>query len=372
MKKNIWEIEILRGFAIFTVVIFHVTFFLTSISILSPLIIVLMFLNVLFGFGVPLFIFLSGFVLSFRYHHSKNYSLLHFYKKRFLILLPPYFIAAIVYMIYFKNYEILSIFYPQSVSPHFWYIPLIMFFYILYPLFSKIVHKFTKRASLVITIFFIVQFISIIIEVLFKLPSILEHSGYFILGMYVYEYYEKFKEKVRINYKILIKVALLILISIIIHTYVFYIVYINRINFNNNRLFYIFYTVSFAYVATIVYTLLILLLLFLALNIKERSSFKRSIFSNLGKYSYGIFLYHYVILLVFYDIFIMLGFNREYYLFYIILFLASIASSTLLIYLISLLPFHQYAIGKIRKYQKRNKLMIFENYILYSSENYYN
>ncbi|MFX1276300.1 MAG: acyltransferase [Promethearchaeota archaeon] len=368
MKNYIREIEILRAFAILAVVIYHVTYFIFYVPNYSPLFIYIFFIFNLNGYGVPLFIFVSGFVLSLRYNHNnKDFSLLQYYKKRFLTIIPPYLIAAIVYlpynMIKYPNYNILTMFFdPTSVASHFWFIGLIIAYYLIYPLIRVIIHKFRSRLSIVLLTFLIIQFIFTTIAGFFKLPNFLEVIGYFFLGMYVHENYDKIKKIIE-NNKIILFSGFIFIISIILQTYSDYTYLTRRID---TTIFIFFNHFYFICSKSIFFIFLFVFLFGLARFINQKSHFIRNMLINLGKYSFGIFLYHYLFLLISYDVFLILGFNREYYSFYILYFLTTFLPSIVLTYLINLLPFHKYVIGTIREDQKQYSLMIIENDLQFS------
>lgn len=83
--------------------------------------------------GVELFLFVSGFGIYFAL--AKKESLLRFYKKRLTRIMPAAIIAGcITYMVHPEEPEAL-------VGFNFWYIRTILIFYLLSPLFLKIIHK---------------------------------------------------------------------------------------------------------------------------------------------------------------------------------------------------------------------------------------
>lgn len=106
------------------------------------------FFNALFNqgdSGVDIFMFLSGWGLYFSY---KKYSILEFYKRRFIRILPLYMIVCLIFVITI-NGNIID--YLSCVTTlgfwtggiwYDWYIPAILLFYMLYPLIGKLTDKF--------------------------------------------------------------------------------------------------------------------------------------------------------------------------------------------------------------------------------------
>lgn len=105
------------------------------------------YLNALFNqgdSGVDIFMFLSGWGLYFSY---KKYSILEFYKRRFIRILPLYMIICLVFIIVIngniKDYlSCISTygFWARGIW-YDWYIPAILLFYLLYPLIGKSTDK---------------------------------------------------------------------------------------------------------------------------------------------------------------------------------------------------------------------------------------
>src|SRR5690606_37927160 len=92
-KPYLHEVDLVRAFAIFAVIIVHATSQtiadLEKATTLCPL---YNFLNIFFKFGTPTFIFFSAFILFYRYENrgwSKQLSK-RFYLKRVQYILVPY------------------------------------------------------------------------------------------------------------------------------------------------------------------------------------------------------------------------------------------------------------------------------------------
>jgi peptidoglycan/LPS O-acetylase OafA/YrhL len=134
----------LKGFAILAIIFSHIGYFLsTDTKFLFPL-------SILAGVGVNLFLFLSGFGLTLS-QIKKPLDLKEFYLKRLLKLFIPLWLILIIFLVIDKL--ILGVAYPPEIiknsflgwypqadiflsfnSP-LWYFTLILFYYLLFPLF---------------------------------------------------------------------------------------------------------------------------------------------------------------------------------------------------------------------------------------------
>ncbi len=137
----------LKGFAILAIVLSHIGYFLVSDHrFLFPL-------SIFAGVGVDLFLFLSGFGLALS-ALRKKLSIGQFYNRRLLKLFIPLWVSIILFFII--DYFFLHLFYgwltmAQTAIAYFphadiytdlnsplWYLTLIVFYYLLFPLlFSK-------------------------------------------------------------------------------------------------------------------------------------------------------------------------------------------------------------------------------------------
>lgn len=87
-KKRIGEIDYLRGFAILAVIATHTSARFIQIPNINLLLIINVIIDVFSHFAVPLFIFISGFVLSLNY--KGPFSKKTYLQKRVKSILPPY------------------------------------------------------------------------------------------------------------------------------------------------------------------------------------------------------------------------------------------------------------------------------------------
>ena len=91
--------DYLRGLAILLVISVYVSSVFTDMNSPSFLYFLYISIGTFSEAAVPLFIFISGFVLFL--HYQKNFSLVTFYKKRFLSVVPQYLIFSTFYLVFF-------------------------------------------------------------------------------------------------------------------------------------------------------------------------------------------------------------------------------------------------------------------------------
>ncbi|MBQ8497222.1 MAG: acyltransferase [Clostridia bacterium] len=96
-------------------------------------------------FGVDIFFFLSGMGLT---HAIEKYSLSVFYQRRFLRILPPYILTAIILMLangwlfpQFLKHLFGVTFFTENIYALLWFVPAISIFYLLFPLYHFIFKK---------------------------------------------------------------------------------------------------------------------------------------------------------------------------------------------------------------------------------------
>lgn len=133
----------LKGFAMLAIIFSHIGYFLISgQNFLYPL-------SILAGVGVNIFLFVSGFGLTFS-ALKKEQSIIGFYKKRLEKLLIPFWITLIIFFIadlfilnryYSLNYIVQSFFgfFPRAdlfidIDSPLWYFTAILFYYLIFPL----------------------------------------------------------------------------------------------------------------------------------------------------------------------------------------------------------------------------------------------
>lgn len=98
MKKRYKEIDILRGIAVFSMILIHTNAYFLSNSIAS-------FLWDNLQFAVPLFIFSSSYIFFLNPIPLNIKSLLLFAKKRLIRLLVPYYFFAVIFLLFVYRYQ---------------------------------------------------------------------------------------------------------------------------------------------------------------------------------------------------------------------------------------------------------------------------
>ena len=137
------ELDFLRVLAMAAVILGHVTAAYihneSSFTLLgmNPA----FFLNQAARFSVPMFFFLSGFSLGLR---EQPLSYPAFLKERFLRILPPYLVWTLIYELWNASLaprRLLRDLLTGQAAPHLYFIPILLQFYLLYPLLRRWVDR---------------------------------------------------------------------------------------------------------------------------------------------------------------------------------------------------------------------------------------
>ena len=302
MNKNnqnwFTEIDYLRAIAIIAVLIIHTTDDTLGVKQLTGLTFSLMYIEELVRFAVPMFVFVSGFVLYNKY--KLELPMKDFYKKRFMVILIPYLIFSVIYYIVNSHLGLLptitldllitSIF-NFDAAGHFWYIKMILTFYIFYPAiiaYYEIIKENFKRYTLpalfssILIMYFLGSFIP---SFGFALDTPFKYLIYFIFGIYINDNYKQVCQSLeRLSLK---KV---ILISVLIISLPFFSMFLcvdPRCNTQFSQ------SIPYYYQLTLISTHILhicvfMLCLYLILLFKPRIP----VLQRTGEYSYGIYLVH--------------------------------------------------------------------------------
>ncbi|MFX0026193.1 MAG: acyltransferase [Candidatus Hermodarchaeota archaeon] len=340
IKGNIKEFDILRGFAIIFVVIIHTFGLVYHYKEGIEYLLTYGIIFIIAQSAVPIFLFISGYFLRLKYINQN--SLKSIFKSRVKKIVLPYLLFSIIYLLY-NNwrfdlntsflegiYQILTF----SVEFHFWFLGLLVFFYIFFPLLNKCFEEFNKFKLLIGSV--ILQLIWIVLEItiykqflsnpnmqiliFFIKYAFISYNFYFILGMYFAENYDQVIDKSN-NKK-----GVFILILFLIPSILLYYFYMDLVYFK---------------LTTMPLSILEILIFYkISLNLKEKKI--GNLFEFFGRYSYGIYLIHPLITSL-------LGYIFEIgALFYLLLFVNVCFFSLSIIYLINLLPYSEILIGKVR------------------------
>jgi len=298
-------------------------------------------------FAVPLFLMLSGATML-----GKEYDLKTFYRKRFVRVLSPFLFWMVAYWVYrwmvlpsshqphtFSSVGLwaVQLLGSEGISKHFWYVYMILFFYLLFPLIGKGVRSLKNRELFWLIIgWALLSFSSRKLSVNFyswtdhypaRLLGYFQYSGYLILGYYL----NKFSITTRSQRGI---AAGLFVLSVVIAS-------VSTWFFSNqaHRLDQSMYgNVTFN-------TMLQVIALFLLVKdttIKNRVLLRmQQLISN---YSYGVYLSHIMVIgiLFQYDIFWTIG-HPAWTLPVLTLF--TLAISLLIVFLLRKLPYGRYISG---------------------------
>ncbi len=201
------EVEYMRGFAALAVIAVHVSMNYTRISAVNLLALLDVFIYIAAHFAVPVFIFVSGWVLAARY--TGDYSPGEFYRRRARTILLPYLFFTALYLVVRVEGTIGFAGVPSlerviealllgTGAYHLWFFALIIQLYLLFPLIARGYDLFDRAGTALFLLFslFLVQILWNVgahlagaylgpewYTVLIRLfPS---HLLYFVLGIHV-------------------------------------------------------------------------------------------------------------------------------------------------------------------------------------------
>jgi surface polysaccharide O-acyltransferase-like enzyme len=355
-EKWIYEMDTLRGIAILAVIAIHTFGYSTPIGTINGLQIANSVIATFSGFAVPLFVFISGYVLSLNYHHQVTAN---YYSKRIRAVIVPYIIFSIFYLLY----ELYGVYagiiqggFPSSLIIVFslltgrygylWFLLMILQLYLLYPLLK--IDKDNRGiliaalvAQLIWTLIggtLIRQFIlflfghsigSFIGDMLTRL-IFLSSIFYFVLGIYM----QRRSINLRSIYLVLIPILTVFLSYSLIRPISEWGLHYNITNIVNIT------SLLHIMAGTILYTLTIITFYNIAI-----SSRLPNVLGSLGKYSFGIYLIHYFFLESIVFLLRKIGITPTEWMFYPILFVGTVAFSIGAIRLIWRLPFSSVIFG---------------------------
>ncbi|MDN7011682.1 acyltransferase [Methanoculleus sp. FWC-SCC3] len=150
------EVEYMRGFAPLAVVAVHISMNYTRIPAVNLLALVNVFIYVAAHFAVPVFVFISGWVLAARY--SGDYPLRGFYRRRARTILLPYLFFTALYLMVTVEGTIGFAGVPSpemaaealllgTAAYHLWFFVLIIQLYLLFPLIMRGYDRFDRSGA---------------------------------------------------------------------------------------------------------------------------------------------------------------------------------------------------------------------------------
>lgn len=285
--------DVIRAFAIIAVVLIHVSgIMMTGNNISSRTYNAAVVINQIARFSVPAFILISGIGLTLSYKKEQGYF--KFLGRRFNKIIPSYILWCLIY-IYFtnKNFEINnvvnSLIYGK-VFYHFYYVPLIVQFYLVYPFIYRLIG--TKRgllASFIITFGIIIftryYIVSDELKWFLDKKNLLDWIFYFSFGAFIGKNLEKFLMLTK-------KYKGLILILFLVSTYIMVYDAASNIRIGKD----LEYAVTFMRPTVVLYSMFLIFFIF---SIEWKENIFMKIVGYISKNSYAIYLSHALILFYF-------------------------------------------------------------------------
>lgn len=362
MNTHVPEMDYLRAFAILAVLAIHVSAGFTAISAINPLMVTNIAIDIFTHFAVPLFIFISGFLLYLKY--QRKYSLKEFYLKRFWRIIPPYLVFTTFYLVFtaaiasFKAgaltlpsvLQILYAYFAAGGYFHLWFFLIIIELYLLYPIIVRVYHFFADRNLSVLFLlislglqwgwqifghFFELHLLGYDLSITDKV--FLCRIFYFALGIFICSHYPKIKEW------ILSKSALVFLVPTILFTVLGSCLWVSAISLYGSLSGGLF---SFAesLIQPISY-LFTFALLFVISNKLSESKGKCKWLLTISLYSFGIYLIHPFFQAGIGFLLKLVGVTQDNVIYYPVTFVAVLLLSMLFVYIVRKFPFYKYIIG---------------------------
>lgn len=357
--------DYLRAFAILAVLAIHVSAGFTAIPNINALMVVNIGIDIFSHFAVPLFIFISGFVLYLKY--QKNYSQKEFYQKRFWRIIPPYLLFTTFYLIFnafiaayktgtFTFPSILQIAYAYLAAGgyyHLWFFLIIIELYLLYPVIIKIYNFFLDRGTdwLFLVLALVLQLGWQIFGANFQLHlfgydlSITNkiffcEIFYLVFGIYICKHYPTIKEWV-LKKSILTFVTPTIIFTIIGSGLWLTGIYIYG-SYNSIP------DISFTFIESLIqplFYLFIFALLFAVSNKITNSNKNFKWLLTVSLYSFGIYLIHPFFQTGLIYVGKIFGITYETIIYYPLTFILTLALSMIFVYIIRKFKYYKYIIG---------------------------
>ncbi len=360
------QVTVLRGIAILAVLSIHVSPFCRALDpagAFGRTIPLYTSIDAISQFAVPLFVFISGFVLYNKYR--SDYSVAAFYKRRIAATLPPYLCLSTfsIVLLYFGIFSsrrqglditdvALKYLTGTSLGP-LWFFILIFQIYLLYPL---IEHVFSRKLAgnrtfpVLIALFALspvsYDFLKSVMVTgnlsLFYVTPVLPYLVYLVLGMYACSRFDRVQHlfQGRGVYWCFLPLFFCLFFEVA-YTYA---------KFGDIPAISPSFTLELlnrtAYTALNI--IMIAISVFFAGSLFRESRYIRAGLSKIGMYSFSIYLTHYYILLVLFAVLQGAGFTS----YYVVLFPAMIVAVVLLSLLVDRtlrrLPYHRFIIGDLK------------------------
>ena len=317
-KPFLPEITYMRGLCMLGVIAIHVG----SMALTNPLANVQLIglLEILSRFSVPAFFFLSAFGLFYHTSIYDSFSYKDFLKRRIQVVLWPYIIWSVLYMIHTAiTLQDFSIFHPSVLIKslifgtgyyHLYFMVILLWFYLFMPLWRWLVRLIEPHPVLWLAVLLLIQigidywssyvagrvlsFSNPYIQYAFDMRlnyCVIFYVWIFLLGAMMAERYEQVME-ILWRYRILLAIGFILSVTCMLGAY-YYVMYVWKYTLLESV-----YTVHQLSPMGVVYTgvgTIFFLFLFYASPMNDGS---RMFWEKIGKCSYGIYLVHPFMLLI--------------------------------------------------------------------------
>ena len=265
-------------------------------------------------FAVPIFFFISAFGLFYNLDMSKTFDYKNFMQRRFKTVLIPYLTWSFFYIIH-DNWHygyglpdisyLLKLIFLGLSKYHLYFLVILLWFYLLMPLWIKIVKNISPKEMIALLIVQIIfdyfsSYSTTLNNLIYSLPEnsflrdllywrlnylVLHYIFIFLLGGYLAVHIDKFFDFIR-NNRITIGLAFILsLISLM--TYHYILIFIQKLPLEA--------AVNTAHQLSplgIIYTITASIFFFTLFSFAKFSENVKSILSILGKHSYFAYLFH--------------------------------------------------------------------------------
>ncbi len=213
-KERLPQLDFFRALAIIGVLHVHATSDATIDAADTSIYYVFNFLNLMFKYGTPAFIFLSSFVLFYNYFDRPLTGKLisGFYKKRILYILLPYILISALYLFY-KLYtrgllgepvmmllrDYVDAIFSGTAWTHLYFVFISVQFYILFPLMLVLLKNYRWMARWAIVIGLVVEWAWVFgnkyeFQYANKGSIAFSYFAYYMLGAFVAIYFQPFRQ----------------------------------------------------------------------------------------------------------------------------------------------------------------------------------
>ena len=310
------ELDYLRGFAALAVIAVHISMHFTLFPGVSLPALLNAFVYVAAHFAVPVFIFISGWVLTLRY--SGEYSLRTYYRRRARTILPAYLFFTALYLlipvegaVYLAGIPdpgtVVGALLTGTAAYHLWFFVVIIQLYILYPLIIRGYDAF-DRAGVALYILLALLFCQILWNVgahaagsfagadwyLILARAFPSHLFYFILGIHVSRHTGRIGAMVRSISPAWVAVTAGIGALLVGGVWVLPMLLQGSLSSATLGVFSLYRIIEPFY-----YVPVIILLVMVAMRFEEAGGLVADSIRSVGKHSFGIYLIHPLVIAAF-------------------------------------------------------------------------